>query len=122
MKKLTILITFLAIVATTFDARSQVLSESAKRKVTVGVDLFTDFWIYTDDPLYLPTDFNIRTINQGVTAFVMYNLQLGESLSSFSVGLAIRNHNQYSNSNASGSIQKSPRGSSHCGPSVSYFS
>ncbi len=46
MKKITILIAFLALIATSFDASSQVLSESAKRKVTVGVDIFTDIMIY----------------------------------------------------------------------------
>jgi hypothetical protein len=98
MKKLVILITFLGILGSTFSASSQVLSESAKRKVTVGVDLFTDIWLYTKDPLYMTPGFELRTIQQGATAFVMYNLQLGESMSSFSIGLGIRNHNMYSNS------------------------
>lgn len=77
-------------------ASAQVLSESAKRKVTVGVDLFSDIMLFDKDPLYMPADFSFRTINQGVNVFAMYNLQLGKSLSSFSAGLAIRNHNWYS--------------------------
>ena len=98
MKKLPILIIFLAILMGSFNANSQVLSESAKRKVTVGVDVFTDIWLYTNNPVYMSPGFSLRTIQQGATAFVMYNLQLGESLSSFSIGLGIRNHNMYSNS------------------------
>lgn len=98
MKKLTILIAFLAIIGTSFQASSQVLSESAKRKVTVGVDVFTDIWIFTNDPLYMSQGFDLRTVQQGATGFVMYNLQVGKGLSAFSIGLGIRNHNMYSNS------------------------
>ena len=38
----------------------------------------------------------IRTINQGFNAFMMYNFQVKESNSSFSIGLGIDNHNMYS--------------------------
>ena len=75
---------------------AQVISESAKRKVTVGVDVFTDIVFLTKDPVFMPADFSFRTINQGVNVFAMYNFQIKQSLSSFSVGLAIRNHNLYS--------------------------
>ena len=70
---------------------SQVISESARRKVTVGADFFTDIWQGA------PADMDIRTINQGFNIFAMYNLQLAESNSSFSAGLGIDNHNMYSN-------------------------
>lgn len=70
---------------------SQVISESARRKITVGADFFTDLW------QNMPNNMDIRTINQGVNVFAMYNLQLAESNSSFSFGLGIDNHNMYSN-------------------------
>lgn len=98
MKKLSILIILLVALLTVQEVNAQVLSETAKQKVTVGVDLFTDIWLYDDfDPL-LPPSFTFRTINQGVTVFVMYNFQIAQSLNSFSIGLDIRNHNMYSNS------------------------
>ncbi len=91
MKKfqLIIAICFFALLGQTVSA--QVLSESAKRKITVGADIFTDIWLKS------PDDIELRTIHQGATGFAMYNFQLGESMSSFSVGLGIRNHNIYSN-------------------------
>jgi len=96
MKKLNIIFILAIAMFYTELASAQVLSESAKRKVTVGVDLFTDIVFYEKDLLYMPADFRFRTINQGVNVFAMYNFQLGESMTSFSVGLAIRNHNWYS--------------------------
>lgn len=96
MKKIKILFIITVAIFYTGFLSAQVLSESAKRKVTVGVDIFTDIPLYTLDPLNMPADFSYRTINQGVNVFAMYNFQIGESLSSFSVGLAIRNHNWYS--------------------------
>lgn len=96
MKKYRVLL--LLLIATIFatSLTAQVLSESAKRKVTVGVDLFTDIVFFENDPVFMPADFEFRTINQGVNVFAMYNFQIGKSLSSFSVGLGIRNHNLYS--------------------------
>ncbi len=98
MKKFLLIIATLIIIVSSIDLNAQVLSESAKRKVTVGVDVFADIWIYKNEEPYIPEGFRIRTINQGATVFVMYNLALGESLNSFSIGLAIRSHNLYSNS------------------------
>lgn len=71
---------------------AQVISESAKRKVTVGVDVFTDIWQNKPDDMY------IRTINQGANVFAMYNFQLANGPSTFGVGLGISNHNLYSHS------------------------
>lgn len=98
MKKLLILIISLVTLLIYQDVTAQVLSESAKRKVTVGVDVFTDIWLYDQSDPFLPPKFSFRTINQGVTVFVMYNLQIKQSLNSFSIGLDIRNHNMYANS------------------------
>jgi hypothetical protein len=96
MKKLKILLILTTAILYSGLLSAQVLSESAKRKVTVGVDVFTDILMYNNDPLYMPADFRFRTINQGVDVFAMYNFQLGQSLSSFAIGLGIRNHNLYS--------------------------
>jgi hypothetical protein len=98
MKKILLYCVTLLILMSAADLSAQVLSESAKRKVTVGVDVFTDIWIYQQLTPYMERDFKTRTINQGATGFVMYNFALGESMNSFSVGLAIRAHNMYSNS------------------------
>ena len=92
--KILLLLTIAAIFTTSVSA--QVLSESAKRKVTVGVDLFTDIVLYDNDPAFLPTGFEFRIINQGVNVFAMYNFQIGTSMSSLGIGLAIRNHNLFS--------------------------
>lgn len=71
---------------------SQIISESAKRKITVGIDLFTDIWQNA------PATMDLRTINQGANVYGMYNFQIAEGNSSFGIGLGISNHNMYSNS------------------------
>ncbi|MBC8321012.1 MAG: outer membrane beta-barrel protein [Bacteroidetes bacterium] len=71
---------------------SQVISEDAKRKITVGADFFTDFWLGT------PEDMKLRAINQGFNAFAMYNFELGKGNTLFAAGLGIDNHNMYSDS------------------------
>ena len=98
MKQLLIIIALIALLLPCQDATVQVLSEKAKKKFTVGADIFTDIWQYKNVAPYTPAGFDTRTINQGATAFFMYNFLFGESLSAFSMGLAIRNHNLYSNS------------------------
>ena len=98
MKHLFVIIALIAFMIPAMDADAQVLSENTKRKFTVGADIFTDIWQYELDPLYMPAKFSPRTINQGATVFFMYNMQLGESLSVLSAGLAIRNQNMYTNS------------------------
>jgi hypothetical protein len=71
---------------------AQVISEKIKRKVTVGVDFFTDVWF--NKPLGMET----RTVNQGVNAFMQYNFYFNEKGTvAFGVGPGISNHNLYSN-------------------------
>jgi len=98
MKKIIVLLALPFILFSTTNTFAQVLSESAKRKVTVGADFYTDIWQYSVDGTFLPEGFRARTINQGANVFLMYNLQMGESLHSFSVGLGIRSVNMYTNS------------------------
>lgn len=91
MKKLQTTIVLGLILLFTGDVFSQVISESAKRKVTIGMDLYTDIW---QD---VPADMSLRTINQGFNVFAMYNFQIGESnTTTFAVGLGLDNHNMYS--------------------------
>jgi len=96
MKKILFLFAISFILLT--ETNAQVLSESAKRKVTVGADFYSDIWQYRVDGTFLPAGFRARTINQGANVFIMYNLQMGKSLHSFSVGLGIRSVNMYTNS------------------------
>jgi hypothetical protein len=99
MKKIVTIIAFLALLIPTTDIQAQMLSESAKRKFTVGVDIFTDIWMVTKQDPFVPAGYENRTINQGANVFFMYNLPFKpEKLSGFSIGLAIRNQNSYSNS------------------------
>ena len=98
MKRLLTFLVIAAMLIPALDTSAQVISEKAKRKFTVGADIFTDLWQVQNTSPYVPSTFDTRTVNQGAAAFFMYNFLFGESLSAFSVGLAIRNHNLYSNS------------------------
>jgi len=89
MKKIQILITAVLVLAFSGSLFSQMLSESAKRKVTVGADVYTDIW------MNVPSDISTRTINQGANVFLMYNLQLSDSKATFAFGLGFSNHNMY---------------------------
>ena len=91
MKNLKTILSILLLMLFVGNSFSQVISESAKRKITVGADFFTDIW------QGVPEDMDLRTINQGFNVFAMYNFQLAESNSYFSAGLGIDNHNMYSN-------------------------
>jgi len=94
MKKISILIFFLAGLLFSQNVSSQVLSESAKRKFTVGVNFYTTIWLSD----FVNPDVKTRTVNQGADVFFMYNMPLKKnSLSSFSAGLEIRNENMYTN-------------------------
>ncbi|PKP33196.1 MAG: hypothetical protein CVT99_01725 [Bacteroidetes bacterium HGW-Bacteroidetes-16] len=71
---------------------SQVISENAKRKITIGFDMFTDLL------QNIPYNMDVRTIHQGANIYGMYNFQIGKGNSSFGIGLGIGNHNIYSHS------------------------
>jgi hypothetical protein len=72
-------------------AGAQVVNEATKKKVSIGVGLFTDLWLNT------PSDMKVRTINQGFQVNGMYNLPFGKSNMSFAIGLGIGVHNLYWN-------------------------
>jgi hypothetical protein len=73
------------------DAQSS-LAESAMKKVTVGLDVFTDMWVNA------PTTVDIRTIHPSANTYLTYNFTVGTSKNlTFGIGLGIGNHNMYSN-------------------------
>jgi hypothetical protein len=72
-------------------ARTQVVKEATKKRISIGFGLFSDIWIKT------PPDMNVRTINQGVNVFATYNVPFGKSNFGFSIGLGINIHNLYWN-------------------------
>ena len=64
-----------------------------KKNITVGVDVFTDFWTN------LPATLTTRTINQSANVYAAYNFRLGEKKTGktiLSLGLGIGNHSLYS--------------------------
>jgi len=91
MKRITIGI-FLFLVLISFPSvKAQSLSESAMKKVTVGLDVFTDMWFNA------PANVNIGTVNPSANAYITYNLEVGDSKKfTFGIGLGIGNHNMYS--------------------------
>jgi hypothetical protein len=99
MKRIHIILLAVILSSTGYQSFSQVISESAKRKFTVGADVFTDIWLYDNDRQFMDSVFDPRVMQQGATGFMQYNMQVGKSkLVSFAIGLGIRNHNLYTNS------------------------
>ena len=93
MKQRILIISFLLALFAVQEVSAQIISESAKRKVTVGVDVYTDIWLNQPDKMVT------RTVNQGANVFMQYNFLLNESGSvGFGVGPGIMSHNLYSNS------------------------
>lgn len=72
-------------------AQSQVVNETAKKKVSVG------FGLYTDLVQNVPSGIKTRTINQGIKVFGLYNIAFGKSPFGFSIGLGLSTHNIYGN-------------------------
>lgn len=88
-----IIITIVLTIFSIYEMSAQVISESAKRKVTVGTDIYTDIWQNQPDKM------STRTINQGANVYLQYNFLLNDKGSvSFGVGPGISSHNLYSNS------------------------
>ncbi|MGA2822335.1 MAG: outer membrane beta-barrel protein [Bacteroidales bacterium] len=72
-------------------ANSQIVNETAKKKISIGFGMFNDF------VLNIPSGIKIRTINQGVNVFGLYNVPFGKSNFGFSLGLGLTAHNIYGN-------------------------
>jgi hypothetical protein len=91
MKKIIFsLICFLPLLAFSQE-KSKIIGETTVRRVSVGVEIYQDFW------MNWPKGMNIRAINQGGGAFVMYNIPFGDSPLSFAIGAGLGFHNLYSN-------------------------
>lgn len=89
MKRLIILITGLLILSF---SQAQQPYEVAQGKFSTGVSIFTDIW------QGLPDGMDSRTINQGVSYFLMYNHRFMESNFSGAIGIGMGTHNLFSNS------------------------
>ena len=74
-----------------FMANAQLLKDRTNGKVTVGFDLFTD--VNQGKGGY--ENFKLRTINQGVNAYITYNMPMGESKHTVSFGIGVSCHNYY---------------------------
>lgn len=70
---------------------AQMVNEVAKKRVTIGVGMFTDIWFN------IPKGIDFRTINQGFQAFALYNVPFGKSNFGFGIGLGFRAQNMYGN-------------------------
>ena len=73
-----------------FMANAQLFKDRTNGLITMGFDLYTD--INTGSKY---ENFNLRAINQGFGAYVTYNLPMGESKHTVSLGLGISCHNYY---------------------------
>ncbi|MCK9398594.1 MAG: PorT family protein [Bacteroidales bacterium] len=91
MKKIIFsLICFLPLLAFSQE-KSKIIGETTARRVSVGVELYQDFW------MNWPKGMNVHAINQGGGGFVMYNIPFGDSPVSFAIGAGLGFHNLYSN-------------------------
>ena len=94
MKRITLgIFLFLVFAFSSFQSvKAQSLSESAMKKVTIGLDVFTDMWMNA------PTNVDIRAIHPSANGYLTYNMGVGTSKKiTFGIGLGIGNHNMYSN-------------------------
>ncbi|NQV03175.1 MAG: outer membrane beta-barrel protein [Bacteroidia bacterium] len=73
------------------NGEAQMVNEVAKKRVTIGVGMFTDIWFD------VPQGINTRAINQGFQAFALYNVPFGKSNFGFAIGLGFRAQNLYGN-------------------------
>lgn len=69
---------------------AQLLSERTNDKVIIGAEMFTDF---STGKAY--DNFKIRDINQGFSAYSMFNFQLNKSPHIASIGVGFTSHNFY---------------------------
>lgn len=74
------------------------------KKLTSGIDVFTDIW------QGMPDSVDTRTINQGINIYSMYTFPIKKSNFTFAIGAGIGSHNLFSN------------GSLESNDSITYFS
>ena len=91
MKRVTQIILLFLFAGILTQVHAQVVNETAKRKISFGVGLFTD--VMTK----FPSGVKPRTINQGFNVFGTYNIPFGKSNFGFAIGLGITAHNIFGN-------------------------
>lgn len=72
--------------------KNKILGETTVKRVSVGVDIFQDFWMNWPEG-----GMNVRAINLGAGTFATYNIPFGTSPVSFAIGAGVGWHNLYSN-------------------------
>jgi hypothetical protein len=83
-------ITLLAACLLSIAASAQKPEKLTLKKVSSGMDIFTDIW------QGMPTDsVKSRTINQGINIYAMYSFPMAKSDFSFAIGGGIGSHNLY---------------------------
>ncbi len=88
MKKVLFTLIALVVSATSF---AQLIANKTDKKVTVGVDLFSDLQLMTSD------NWDARGFNQGASWAITYNFPLGESTKhTVSIGAGMSHHNYFS--------------------------
>ena len=88
MKKALFTLIALVISATSF---AQLIANKTDKKVTFGLDLFSDFQLAPSD------NWDPRGFNQGVSFALTYNFPLGESAKhNVSIGVGMTSHNYFS--------------------------
>ena len=88
MKK--VLFTLIALItsATSF---AQLIANKTDNRVTIGVDLFSDFQLNTS------SNWDARGFNQGASWYITYNFPMGESSKhTVSIGAGMSHHNYFS--------------------------
>ncbi len=88
---LAIIILAASVLVLPMTAKSQILNEKTKKKIHVGLGMFTDIY------MNVPSGLKTRTINQGFTALVAYRVPFGKSNFGFGIGLQVSIHNLYGN-------------------------
>ena len=91
MKKIIFILVFLLPLLAFSQEKSKIIGETTIRRVSVGAEIYQDFW------MNWPAKMNVRAINQGAGGFIMYNVPIGKSPLSFSIGAGLGFHNLYSN-------------------------
>ena len=79
-----------AMLLLSFMANAQLIKDRTNGLITMGFDLYTD--INTGSKY---ENFDLRAINQGFGTYVTYNLPMGESKHTVSLGLGVSCHNYY---------------------------
>ena len=74
----------------TFAANAQIINERTNGKVTLGGDIFTD--INTGDKY---DNFKLKAMNVGGDFYLTYNMKMGESKHTVSLGVGMTFHNYY---------------------------